>query len=410
MKFNGPLNKSAQARVDQSNEFLKDPARLEALRKTGLMNSPSEIAFDRLAHLAARILKVPLTIVSFVGESKQFFKAGHGLPSPYDVSREVPIDTSICRYTLAGEAIIAEDATQDALLKFHPTIGPWGVGAFIAIPMVDPEGNVLGAFCAVDSQKRPWSAEDISTMEELTASVMTEINLRSQIAELNIERELRETFVTALTHDLRNPLAASKMSAQILARKSPESEQIQRVTSRISENIDRADRMIQNLLDANQIKSGHQVPLSFTKCDLSEVAKKTVEDLRMLHGEMFLLETDLDLVGHWDGTAIRRIIENLGTNAIKYGDPEKPIRISLLRINNSIQLSVHNQGNPIPAHEQQSIFELFHRSSSASEGVQKGWGIGLTLVRGLAIAHGGRAEVSSSQEEGTTFTVILPIH
>lgn len=79
MKFKKDLSPEAKSRVDAADKLLKDPARLESLRRTGLMGSEREDAFDRLASLAALILQVPLTIVSLVSDDQQFFKAGFGL-------------------------------------------------------------------------------------------------------------------------------------------------------------------------------------------------------------------------------------------------------------------------------------------------------------------------------------------
>jgi len=69
---------------------------------------------------------------------------------------------------------------------------------------------------------------------------------------------------------------------------------------------------------------------------------------------------------------------------------------------------VHNEGNPIPLKDQASLFDYYQRAN-AQEGNQQGWGIGLTLVKGIAEAHGGKVEVRSSEEEGTTFSIILPL-
>ncbi|HEY0094155.1 MAG TPA: GAF domain-containing protein, partial [Archangium sp.] len=176
------------------------------------MDTPREEAFDRLARLAAEILNVPLTIVSLVDADKQFFKADFGLPSPFRETRELPIDASLCRYTLEGEPIISSNALADPFLRFHPSTGPWGIVAIIVLPLINPDGHVLGTFCCIEPKVREWTPHEIKVMRELTASIMTEINLRGQIAKLKTEQNLRDTFVAALTHDLRTPLTASKLT------------------------------------------------------------------------------------------------------------------------------------------------------------------------------------------------------
>jgi signal transduction histidine kinase len=104
------------------------------------------------------------------------------------------------------------------------------------------------------------------------------------------------------------------------------------------------------------------------------------------------------------------MIENLAQNAVKYGRSKTDIsiEISVDPDLDRVSLSVHNVGNPIPPEERQHLFDRFHRAPSAIVGGQKGWGLGLLLVRGIADALGGKVSVESSPEKGTTFEVFLP--
>jgi signal transduction histidine kinase len=103
-----------------------------------------------------------------------------------------------------------------------------------------------------------------------------------------------------------------------------------------------------------------------------------------------------------------RILENLCTNAVKYGDPFAKIAITTTSDGNEVEIKVHNFGQELSEMECQQIFEKYRRTSSAKKGNQQGWGIGLTLVRGLLEAHGGKISVESLPQRGTTFTASLP--
>ena len=246
-------------------------------------------------------------------------------------------------------------------------------------------------------------------MRELTASIMTEINLREQILKLKAEQNLRETFVAALTHDLRTPMASSKLHVQLLGRRLADMPIVQTAVTRITQNLDRAERMIQDLLDASAIKAGRLTSLKMSQCDVHEITARALQELTAIHKDRFVLKAEGALPLVADPNGLRRIVENLASNAAKYGAPDAPIEVVLDRSGDEVTLRVKNQGNPIPESELLTIFEPFHRSRSAADSAQKGWGLGLPLVRGLAEAHGGEVTVTSSFQDGTCFTVTLPL-
>jgi PAS domain S-box-containing protein len=256
-----------------------------------------------------------------------------------------------------------------------------------------------------DEDGKPYGVFDHAL--DVTDAVYARRQLQNAIGELEVERDLREKFVAALTHDLRTPLTAAKMSAQLLERKIDTPYHI--LTNRIVTNMDRADEMIRDLLDASKIKAGEKVPLDIKECNLNEIIKSTVEDLITVHGDRFIYSSSPMIVGFWDENAIRRILENLANNAVKYGFATTQIFISSKLNNDSVELSVMNQGIPMSEKEQITLFEPYKRSHSALYGQQKGWGLGLTLVKGLVEALGGNIKVNSDQKSGTTFSFTLPL-
>lgn len=230
------------------------------------------------------------------------------------------------------------------------------------------------------------------------------------VSDLKKEKDLRETFVMALTHDLRTPITAARLSAQLI-RKNPENiGNLHKQVTRIITYIDRVDYMIQDLLDTNIIKAGQLLPVQVEKLVLNNLVEDIISDLMITNGQRFVLQQKEILHGHWSAEYVRRILENLCTNAIKYGAEATPITIKIEKLSeNQLCLSVHNEGKPIPPEELETMFGQYHRSADAIISGQKGWGIGLTLVKGLAKAQGGEVTVKSVINEGTTFNVTLPI-
>jgi len=250
----------------------------------------------------------------------------------------------------------------------------------------------------------------LATPKEVTEKVRARKKIEQSILALEAEKELREKFVSALSHDLRTPLAIAKLSAQILKSKGTDPETFDHNINRILNNIDRADRMIHDLLDANRLKANEELPIFIEPCQIQEILADAIEALEDLHGKRFVVENSVTEINlFWDKTAVHRIIENLASNAIKYGCKDTPVTIRVKQNRDNLEIGIHNLGNPISKTDQKLLFHPYQRTEFAKATKQKGWGVGLSLVQGLARAHGGEVIFESDINQGTTFTVRLPI-
>src|SRR3712207_604273 len=163
---------------------LDDPQRLAALRASGLLDSPSEEAFDRLTRLVTRVLDVPVAVVTLVDGERQFFKSCVGLPEPWASKRGTPLTHSFCQYIVTtGEPLVIDDAREHPHLRENLAIPDLGVIAYAGIPLTMADGQVLGTFCAIDRKPRRWSERDLETLRDLAASAATEIQLRLALEE-----------------------------------------------------------------------------------------------------------------------------------------------------------------------------------------------------------------------------------
>ncbi len=161
-------------------QLINRQRRMDALRRTALLDTPAEEAFDRLARLTTRMLHVPVALVSLVDRDRQFFKSCVGLPAPWCDARQTPLTYSFCIHVVAtGEPLVIDDAHKHPVLKENLAVDQLHVVAYAGYPLKTPSGDILGTLCAIDTQPRQWTEEDLFILKDLAASVMTEIELRA---------------------------------------------------------------------------------------------------------------------------------------------------------------------------------------------------------------------------------------
>jgi signal transduction histidine kinase len=157
--------------------------RLQALRRTALLDTSAEEAFDRLARLAVRVTRAPAALVTLVDQDRQFFKSCVGLPPPWCDVRQTPLTHSFCMHVVASCApLVIEDARLHPVLRENLAIDQLGVVAYAGVPLITSEGEAIGTFCTIDTQPRVWTEDDLALLQDLATSVMTEIELRANHA------------------------------------------------------------------------------------------------------------------------------------------------------------------------------------------------------------------------------------
>lgn len=241
--------------------------------------------------------------------------------------------------------------------------------------------------------------------------VVTDITDRKRL-----ERD-RDQFVAALSHDLRNPLAAARVGAELILRYPDRKDRHRRLLVRIISSIEQANRLIQNLLDSSRMMQGQDLQLTLERFDLSAFLKEILRELATEPSDRIRYFSGGPLEGYWSRQGIRRIVETLVGNAVRYGASQDQVTVALARISDprgdQALLTVHNRGEPILESQQSGLFDPFHRpTGNTVEPIpwrRQGGGLGLAVAQGLARAHGGAVEVRSTEPEGTTFTVRLPV-
>jgi signal transduction histidine kinase len=219
-----------------------------------------------------------------------------------------------------------------------------------------------------------------------------------------------EEFMSAAAHDLRNPIAVVRASAQMAQRQIPRGD-IDGAQGRLKAIVAQTDRlteMIETFLDASRI-SAQRLQLRTERAELLEIVEAAANRARLLVGEDSNREMEfrvpVGLVGAWDRPRIVRAIRALIANALLYGDSSAPVLLEACRNGNRVQLCVSGGGPGPSIDEAQHLFERFFRGPSAAEAGQSGSGLGLFIARGIARLHGGEVR----RLEGDRFEIELPL-
>ncbi len=178
------------------SDLLRDPARLDALVRSELMDSEPEEVFDRLTRLATKLLGTPVATMTLVDDRRQFFKSSVGT----DVN-ETPLSHSLCKHVVTdGAPLVVTDARNDPRMKDNGAVEDLDVIAYCGVPLTDAEGQTLGSFCAIEHKPREWTEIEIEILTELAHNIMTELDLRAANRAL-IAREKETRAIIESAHD-----------------------------------------------------------------------------------------------------------------------------------------------------------------------------------------------------------------
>ena len=221
----------------------------------------------------------------------------------------------------------------------------------------------------------------------------------------------RQLFLAILGHDLRNPLTAIRMSAQLVTPTNGDLQSIEAL-SMIGTESKAMAKLINDMIDFASTLLGSTMPLNCEPVDLRILCQEVVDEFSASHPQRPLhFNPRGDLTGNWDAARIRQIISNLLGNALQHGSPNGPVELSAASEESTVVLSVHNEGAPISPEALPTIFDPLVRYATVETVLQRApgsIGLGLYIVREIVNVMGGTITVVSTAQQGTTFTVRIP--
>ncbi|MBA3539683.1 MAG: MEDS domain-containing protein [Deltaproteobacteria bacterium] len=218
----------------------------------------------------------------------------------------------------------------------------------------------------------------------------------------------KEIFLGIIGHDLRNPLNAILLTAEMMVHRSMLSDVSRACIERVAVSGRRMKRMVDQLLEMTRARLVEGIAVVRREQHLVPIVAKIVDELRAAHPHHQLeLGGDAACWAWVDGDRFEQVISNLVGNAIAHGDPAQPITVVVRQQANDASVCVHNFGPAIEAALLDELFDPFKRGTRAHAN-REGLGLGLYITKRIIDAHTGRIEVMSSNEAGTAFEVTVP--
>jgi signal transduction histidine kinase len=400
--------------------------RLASLERYAVMDTPNEVAFERMVRLVARIFEVPVAMVTFIGRDRQWFKACIGTDL-----RENTRALSFCSYTILTDGVmVVPDALEDVRFRDNPIVLGLGVRFYAGAPLRTSDGHNIGTLCIYDFKPRPdLTPAQRETITELAASVIDDLEARltaeratkAERALAAVNRELSERleqlnsinaaqlrFVEDVSHELRTPFTLIQGNIELVLRY-PDLDIPERThaLTEATQATERLGRLVSDML--HLVRNNVRQPDTHARLDFAQLMRSSLEQSRPLaHAHVLTssIESTGFLVGHAD--RLRQLVTILIDNACKYTPVSGRVNVVAVDHEDEIELRVEDTGVGIGEHELELVFDRFYRSKAASSDDTSGTGLGLPIARAIAQSHGGRIWMESSPGHGSRAIVRLP--
>ncbi len=388
-------------------QILDEQNRLDVLRRYKILDTTPEEAFDDLVHMAALICRAPISLISLVDATRQWFKAKKGLEA-----NELPRETAFCAHAIVGyDLLVVPDTHADPRFRENPlVVGEPHIRFYAGAPLITPGGAGLGTICVIDNVPRSIGQEETRAIRVLAREVMTQMELRRTLLEVEERTAVLDTFSSSVAHDLRAPLRAVTGFADLLREEysgkvlTGEGEAL---LGRMVEETGRMDALIKGLLAYARI-ARQDLPLE--RVPLGPLVDEVLHDLATDIGASKAVVDVAPILPHVRAhpLALRQVVLNLISNAIKFVPPGATPRVKVTAETEGdrVVLRVADNGIGIPVEVKDRLFKPFSRLHG-QEGAYPGTGIGLAIAQKAAERMGGRVGVDSEPGKGSTFWIEL---
>ncbi|OOV20377.1 GAF domain-containing hybrid sensor histidine kinase/response regulator [Flavobacterium sp. LM4] len=391
--------------------------RLAALKRYNILDTLPDHAFDDATKLVSYICGVPIAHISFIDESRQWFKSEIGV----GVS-EVPREISFCNYTIMESKMVEiPDTFLNERFKDDPNVtGGFNVRFYAGIPLTTPDGYNIGTLCAVDHLSKELNEDQKNALSIIAKHVINQLELSTKNIELNTQRKIAEravlakdSFLANMSHEIRTPLNAIIGFTDLLAQTKLDVTQRDYIDSVqiAGENL---LIIINDILDLSKIESGN-LTIDAQPFNLKKTLKHVYNLLKVkvpstVEFNLFL-DADLPETVIGDQGRLNQILVNLTGNSLKFTE-EGEVTVSVKKIAEtedyySLKFSVKDTGIGIPEDKLKTIFERFTQAEESTTRRFGGTGLGLNIVKQLIELQNSEIHIKSRQGYGSEFFFVL---
>lgn len=329
---------------------------------------------------------------------------------------QLELETTICHeIRQLQKPVIFKHASEHPVYSLHHTPRIYQLESYVSIPIITADGHFFGTLCAIDPLPAHFDEETVlKTMGLYAKLIATSLDLHKgllssegALADATETGRLREQFIAVLGHDLRTPLSAVRMGADLLENRLTDSGSLNMVTM-IRHSALRMANLIEDVLDFARAKLGGGIPVQRAMvADLQAQLAAVISEIRSVHPQAQIVESlDIHAAIYCDPKRLAQLLSNLVGNAVVHGAKDEPVQVRISGTAERLRVSVRNQGPAIAPEMFRFLFQPFRRSEVGQR--EEGLGLGLYISNEICAAHGGTLEVTSELGYGTEFVATIP--
>jgi signal transduction histidine kinase len=386
--------------------------RLIALNSYNIFDTAEEKDFDAVASLASAICGVPIALITFIDEKRQWFKSHHGTEFTENL-REL----SFCTHVIASgdDIMIVPDANLEERFTDNPMVtGPTKVAFYAGVPLINEDGFALGTLCVIDQQAQTLSPGQEEALKTLGRQVVDKLELKRKVASLEKANQelmnsnvLIQKFASMAAHDIKNPLSSILLTSQALKIRH-EKLQDEGCLRLVDLNITATKNLLELVEEMLAYSKNPSMLLGKKQTfDLNSLISKVISLLTIPENVEIILPEQKHKLS-FSIIALEQVLINLISNAIRYTNKEKSvIKIRFEQDDDFYRMEIEDNGIGIAEQYHEKIFSNNFTLKITDRYNKKGSGIGLSTVKDLLNVLNGNIFIKSVPGEGTTFFIAI---